>query len=169
MLTTKIPIDKISEVIGKQGKVIQKICAECDCKVDVEEDGSVFVSAIDLDNAKRALLMVETIAKDPEIGSIFKGVVTRIMPFGAFVEIAPGKEGLVHISRLDMKRVEKVEDIVNVGDVVIVKVMEIDDQGRLNLSRRDALMDVEGLKPEQSSAPAPRRNRGHEFKNHNRH
>ncbi len=169
MLTTKIPVDKISEVIGKQGKVIQKICAECDCKVDVEEDGSVFVSAIDLDNAKRALLMVETIAKDPEIGSIFKGVVTRIMPFGAFVEIAPGKEGLVHISRLDMKRVEKVEDIVNVGDVVIVKVMEIDDQGRLNLSRRDALMDVEGLKPEQSSAPAPRRNRGHEFKNHNRH
>ena len=169
MLTTKIPVDKISEVIGKQGKVIQKICAECDCKVDVEEDGSVFVSAIDLDNAKRALLMVETIAKDPEIGSIFKGVVTRIMPFGAFVEIAPGKEGLVHISRLDMKRVEKVEDVVNVGDVVIVKVMEIDDQGRLNLSRRDALMDVEGLKPEQSSAPAPRRNRGHEFKNHNRH
>ena len=169
MLTTKIPVDKISEVIGKQGKVIQKICAECDCKVDVEEDGSIFVSAIDLDNAKRALLMVETIAKDPEIGSIFKGVVTRIMPFGAFVEIAPGKEGLVHISRLDMKRVEKVEDVVNVGDVVIVKVMEIDDQGRLNLSRRDALMDVEGLKPEQSSAPAPRRNRGHEFKNHNRH
>ena len=169
MLTTKIPVDKISEVIGKQGKVIQKICAECDCKVDVEEDGSIFVSAIDLDNAKRALLMVETIAKDPEIGSIFKGVVTRIMPFGAFVEIAPGKEGLVHISRLDMKRVEKVEDVVNVGDVVIVKVMEIDDQGRLNLSRRDALMDVEGLKPEQSSAPAPRRNRSHEFKNHNRH
>lgn len=169
MLTTKIPVDKISEVIGKQGKVIQKICAECDCKVDVEEDGSIFVSAIDLDNAKRALLMVETIAKDPEIGSIFKGVVTRIMPFGAFVEIAPGKEGLVHISRLDMKRVEKVEDVVNVGDVVIVKVMEIDDQGRLNLSRRDALMDVEGIKPEQSSAPAPRRNRGHEFKNHNRH
>lgn len=107
MLTTKIPVDKISEVIGKQGKVIQKICAECDCKVDVEEDGSIFVSAIDLDNAKRALLMVETIAKDPEIGSIFKGVVTRIMPFGAFVEIAPGKEGLVHISRLDMKRVER--------------------------------------------------------------
>ena len=169
MLTTKIPVDKISEVIGKQGKVIQKICAECDCKVDVEEDGSIFVSAIDIENAKRALLMVETIAKDPEIGSIFKGVVTRIMPFGAFVEIAPGKEGLVHISRLDMKRVEKVEDVVNVGDVVIVKVMEIDDQGRLNLSRRDALMDVEGLKPEQNSAPAPRRNRGHEFKNHNRH
>ena len=168
MLTTKIPVDKISEVIGKQGKVIQKICAECDCKVDVEEDGSIFVSAVDLENAKRALLMVETIAKDPEIGSIFKGVVTRIMPFGAFVEIAPGKEGLVHISRLDMKRVEKVEDVVNVGDVVIVKVMEIDDQGRLNLSRRDALMDVEGRKPEQNSAPAPRRTRGHDFKNHHR-
>ena len=168
MLTTKIPVDKISEVIGKQGKVIQKICAECDCKVDVEEDGSIFVSAIDLENAKRALLMVETIAKDPEIGSIFKGVVTRIMPFGAFVEIAPGKEGLVHISRLDMKRVEKVEDVVNVGDVVIVKVMEIDDQGRLNLSRRDALMDVEGIKPEPGNTPAPRRGRTHDFKNRRR-
>ena len=98
MLTTKVPVEKISEVIGKQGKVIQKICAECNCKIDVEEDGSVFISAIEIDDAKRALLMVETIANDPEPGSIYKGVVTRILTFGAFVEIAPGKEGLVHIS-----------------------------------------------------------------------
>lgn len=159
MLTTKIPVDKISEVIGKQGKVIQKICAECNCKVDVEEDGSVFISAIDIDDAKRALLMVETIANDPEPGAIFKGVVTRLMSFGAFVEIAPGKEGLVHISQLDVKRTEKVEDVVNVGDEVIVKVLEIDDQGRLNLSRREALIEVEGLTPENNPSENTRRPR----------
>ncbi len=159
MLTTKIPVDKISEVIGKQGKVIQKICAECNCKVDVEEDGSVFISAIDIDDAKRALLMVETIANDPEPGAIFKGVVTRLMSFGAFVEIAPGKEGLVHISQLDVKRTEKVEDVVNVGDEVIVKVLEVDDQGRLNLSRREALIEVEGLTPENNPAENTRRPR----------
>lgn len=159
MLTTKISVDKISEVIGKQGKVIQKICAECNCKVDVEEDGSIFISAIDIDDAKRALLMVETIANDPEPGAIFKGVVTRLMSFGAFVEIAPGKEGLVHISQLDVKRTEKVEDVVNVGDEVIVKVLEIDDQGRLNLSRREALIEVEGLTPENNPAENTRRPR----------
>ena len=159
MLTTKIPVAKISEVIGKQGKVIQKICAECNCKVDVEEDGSIFISAIDIDDAKRALLMVETIANDPEPGAIFKGVVTRLMSFGAFVEIAPGKEGLVHISQLDVKRTEKVEDVVNVGDEVIVKVLEIDDQGRLNLSRREALIEVEGLTPENNPAENTRRPR----------
>ena len=157
MLTTKIPVEKISEVIGKQGKVIQKICAECNCKVDVEEDGSIFISAIDLEDAERALLMVNTIAHDPEPGSFYNGVVTRIMDFGAFVEIAPGKEGLVHISRLDVKRTEKVEDVVAVGDEVIVKVLEIDEQGRLNLSRRDALIEIEGMVPENTISDAPRR------------
>ncbi|MBO5360552.1 MAG: polyribonucleotide nucleotidyltransferase [Clostridia bacterium] len=157
MLTTKIPVEKISEVIGKQGKVIQKICAECNCKVDVEEDGSIFICAIDMADAERALLMVNTIANDPEPGSFYNGVVTRIMDFGAFVEIAPGKEGLVHISRLDVKRTEKVEDVVGVGDEVIVKVLEIDDQGRLNLSRRDALIEIEGMVPENTISDAPRR------------
>ena len=105
-------------------------------------------------------MVVETIAKDPEIGAIYKGRVTRLMNFGAFVEIAPGKEGLVHISRLDVKRVERVEDVVNVGDEVMVKVTEIDEQGRLNLSRRDALIEVEGLTPENTSSDAPRREGG---------
>lgn len=150
MLRTKISPEKIGDVIGKQGKVIQKICAECDCKVDVNDEGEVFVTALDMDNAKRAIFMVETIANDPEIGAIYKGVVTRLMSFGAFVEIAPGKEGLVHISRLDVKHVDRVEDVVNVGDEVIVKVIEIDDQGRINLSRRDALIEVEGAVPENN-------------------
>ena len=160
MLSTKVPVDKIAEVIGKQGKVIQKICAECDCKVDVEEDGSVFVCSQDIENAKRAIFMIETIANDPEVGAIYKGVVTRIMDFGAFVEIAPGKEGLVHISHLDVKRVDKVTDVVNVGDEVIVKVREIDEQGRINLSRREALIEVEGLVPENEISDAPRRPSG---------
>ena len=157
MLSTKIPVEKISDVIGKQGKVIQKITAECNCKVDVEDDGSIFISAMDLEDAERALLMINTIAMDPEVGSIYKGVVTRLMDFGAFVEIAPGKEGLVHISHLDVKRTEKVNDVVDVGDEIIVKVREIDEQGRLNLSRRDALIEVEGLKPENTVSDAPRR------------
>ncbi len=160
MLSTKVPVDKIAEVIGKQGKVIQKICAECDCKVDVEEDGSVFVCAQDIENAKRAIFMIETIANDPEVGAIYKGVVTRVMDFGAFVEIAPGKEGLVHVSHLDVKRTENVTDVVNVGDEVIVKVREIDDQGRINLSRREALIEVEGLVPENEISDAPRRPSG---------
>jgi len=160
MLSTKVPVDKIAEVIGKQGKVIQKICAECECKVDVEEDGSVYVCAQDIENAKRAIFMIETIANDPEVGAIYKGVVTRIMDFGAFVEIAPGKEGLVHVSHLDVKRTEKVTDVVNVGDEVIVKVREIDDQGRINLSRREALIEVEGLVPENEISDAPRRPSG---------
>ncbi len=144
MLTTVISPDKIGDVIGKQGKVIQSIQEQCECSINIEEDGHVFVSAIDIDKARQAISIIETIANDPEIGAIYKGKVTRLMTFGAFVEIAPGKEGLVHISQLDVKRVDKVEDVVNVGDEVIVKVTEIDDQGRLNLSRRDALVEVEG-------------------------
>ena len=153
LLTTKIDVEKIGDVIGKQGKVIQKICAECNCKVDVEEDGTIFVTAVDINDANRALDIINTIANDPELGAIYNGVVTRLMAFGAFVEIAPGKEGLVHISKLDVKRTEKVEDCVSVGDQIMVKVTEIDDQGRINLSRRDALIEVEGLVPENDDEP----------------
>ena len=143
MLTTKVPVDKIREVIGSGGKVIQKISAECDVKIDIEEDGNVFVSGLDRDKAMQAISIINTIANDPEIGAIYKGKVVRIMNFGAFVEIAPGKDGLVHISKLDKQRVEKVEDVVQIGDEVVVKVMEIDSQGRINLSRKDALADIE--------------------------
>ena len=100
---------------------------------------------------------MDTIVNDPEPGSYYNGRVTRLMDFGAFVEIAPGKEGLVHISRLDVKRTEKVTDVVNVGDIVKVKVLEIDDKGRLNLSRRDALIDLDGAVPENDISEKPRR------------
>ena len=151
MLSTQINPEKIGDVIGKQGKVIQSIQEQCECSITIEEDGRVFIAAIDIDKAKQALMIVETIANDPEIGAIYSGKVTRIMSFGAFVEIAPGKEGLVHISKLDVKRVEKVEDVVAVGDQVIVKVTEIDDQGRLNLSRRDALVEINGAVVEEGA------------------
>ncbi|MGN0587632.1 MAG: polyribonucleotide nucleotidyltransferase [Oscillospiraceae bacterium] len=146
MLQTKVPVDKIREVIGQGGKVIQKISADCNVKIDINDDGNVFISGVDLENAQKALQIVNTIANDPEIGAIYKGKVVRIMNFGAFVEIAPGKDGLVHISKLDKQRVEKVEDVVSIGDEIVVKVMEIDNQGRINLSRKDALADIEAKK-----------------------
>lgn len=146
MKSMKIHPDKIRDVIGSGGKVIQKICADCNVKIDIDDDGSVFVSSIDADGLRRAVSIIDTIVNDPEVGAIYKGKVTRLMNFGAFVELAPGKEGLVHISKLDMGRVEKVEDVVAVGDEVIVKVTEIDQQGRINLSRRDALIAMEAKK-----------------------
>ena len=143
MLQTKIPVDKIREVIGQGGKVIQKISADCDVKIDISDDGNVFISGINGENTNKALQIIHTIANDPEVGAIYKGKVVRIMDFGAFVEIAPGKDGLVHISKLDKSRVEKVEDVVSIGDEIVVKVTEIDRQGRINLSRKDALADIE--------------------------
>ena len=138
----KIPVEKIGDVIGKGGKVIQKIAADCNAKIDIEDDGRIFVCALAKEDLERALAVIKTIVEDPEVGAIYKGKVVRLMNFGAFVEIAPGKDGMVHISKLDDKRVEKVEDIVAVGDEVLVKVMEIDQQGRINLSRKDALADM---------------------------
>ena len=146
MLQTKIPVDKIREVIGQGGKVIQKISADCDVKIDINEDGNVFISGINGEKTEKALQIIQTIANDPEIGAIYKGKVVRIMNFGAFVEIAPGKDGLVHISKLDKGRVENVEDVVSIGDEIVVKVMEIDKQGRINLSRKDALADLQAKK-----------------------
>lgn len=159
MYTLTINPDKIGDVIGKGGKVIQEIQADYDVKINIEEDGRVFVSGVDADKCKGAVNIIKLIATDPEVNAFYNGIVTRIMNFGAFVEIAPGKEGLVHISRLDVKRTEKVEDVVNVGDSIIVKCIEIDDQGRINLSRRDALIELEGMTPENEIDDTPRKPR----------
>ena len=142
MFNTKIPVEKIGDVIGKSGKVIQKLQADFDVKIDVEDDGAVYVSGLNADNAKAVVGIVNTIANGPEIGATYRGKVVRLMNFGAFVEIVPGMDGMVHISKLDLHRVEKVEDVVSIGDEIIVKVVEIDDQGRINLSRKDALLDM---------------------------
>ncbi|MCR5805514.1 MAG: polyribonucleotide nucleotidyltransferase [Oscillospiraceae bacterium] len=146
MLKTKVPVDKIRDVIGQGGKVIQKISADCGVKIDINDEGDVFISGVDKNGCRKALQIVNTIANDPEIGAIYKGKVVKIMSFGAFVEIAPGKDGLVHVSKLDKTRVENVEDVVSIGDEIVVKVMEIDSQGRINLSRKDALADLEAKK-----------------------
>ena len=143
VLKTTIKTDKIREVIGQGGKVIQKICADCEVTIDINDDGSVVIMGVDQEKTDRALSIVHSIAHDPEVGGIYKGRVTRLMTFGAFVEIAPGKEGLVHISKLEERRVEKVEDVVSVGDTIFVKVLEIDAQGRVNLSRKDAMADIQ--------------------------
>ena len=139
MISMKIPTDKIREVIGSGGKVIQKITADTGAKIDIEDDGSVFISAVDKNAIAAAKKIIDGIVFEPEVGMIYEGVVTRIIPIGAFVEFAPGKEGLVHISKLDNKRTEKVEDVCNVGDKIQVKFLGVDEKGRFNLSRRDAL------------------------------
>ncbi|RXE60307.1 polyribonucleotide nucleotidyltransferase [Acetivibrio mesophilus] len=143
IISTSINPDKIREVIGPGGKMINKIIDETGVKIDINDDGKVYIFSSDSEAGKRALTMIEGIAKDIEPGQVFMGKVMRVTSFGAFVEFLPGKEGLVHISKLDKKRVEKVEDVVNVGDQILVKVMEIDKQGRINLSRKDA-MEGEG-------------------------
>ncbi|HHV98681.1 MAG TPA: polyribonucleotide nucleotidyltransferase [Clostridiaceae bacterium] len=141
IITTSIDPEKIREVIGPGGKIINKIIAETGVKIDIEDDGTVYVASSDSKAGERAMQIIEGIAKDVQPGQVYVGKVMRIMPFGAFVEFLPGKEGLVHISKLDKKRVERVEDVVNVGDEILVKVIEIDKQGRINLSRKDALND----------------------------
>jgi len=138
MVQTQIDVDKIRDVIGKGGSVIQKICADTNAKIDIEDDGRVFIAAQNRDDCNAALKIVQAIVNDPVVGDMFDGKVTRIMSFGAFVEFAPGKEGLVHISKLADHRVEKCEDVVKIGDSVKVKVIEIDDKGRINLSMKDA-------------------------------
>ncbi len=142
MLSLKIDPDKIREVIGSGGKVIQKITAETNTKIDIEDDGNIFVSSQSIEDCRRAVKIIEAIVNDPEVGALFYGKVTRIMTFGAFVEIAPGKEGLIHISKLEDRRVAKVEDVLNIGDETWVKVLEIDEKGRINLSRKDALAEM---------------------------
>ncbi len=141
MISMKINPDKIREVIGSGGKVIQKICADTGAKVDIEDDGSIFISAIDIEACRAAKKTIDDIVFEPEVGALYYGQVVRILPIGAFVELAPGKDGMIHISKLENRRVGKVEDVLNVGDWTWVKVTDIDDRGRINLSRKDALKE----------------------------
>ena len=137
IINFKINPEKIKDVIGSGGKTINKIIAETGVKIDIEEDGTVFIYAQESENAKKAQEIIDGIARDIEVGGIYLGTVTRIMNFGAFVDIGGGKEGLLHISKISKERVEKVEDVLKVGDKITVKVYEIDHQGRVNLTRKD--------------------------------
>jgi len=143
IITLKIDPDKIRDVIGPGGKTINKIIAETGVKIDIEDDGRIYIASVDEESAKTAEKLVEELTRDVEVGCTYLGKVMRTTNFGAFVEILPGKEGLVHISKLEKTRVEKVEDVVKVGDEVLVKVTDIDNQGRINLSRKDALKEVD--------------------------
>ncbi len=146
MISMKIDPEKIREVIGKGGSVIQKITAESGAQVDIEEDGTIRIASPDAAACEAAKKMIETIVFVPEVGSLYYGKVVRILQFGAFVELAPGKDGMVHISKLADHRVEKVEDVVNVGDMIWVKVTDIDEKGRVNLSYRDAIKEIKAKK-----------------------
>jgi len=149
MITMHIDPDRIREVIGKGGSVIQKIVADTGAKIDIEDDGTIRIASPDAASCDAAKKCIDDIVFVPEVGKLYYGRVVRLMQFGAFVEIAPGKDGLVHISRLDKKRVEKVEDVVSVGDMIWVKFMEIDEKGRWNLSRKDALLEIEAQQAKQ--------------------
>ena len=167
--TLKINPDKIRDVIGPGGKVIRKIVEETGAQIDVEDDGTVFVASSDQDGARRAIDWIKSLTDEVEVGRIYRGKVVRIMPFGAFVEVLPNQDGLVHISKLTDHRVERVEEVVNVGDEIMVKATEVDSQGRLNLSRQDALdelasrgeqpdekIDMDAVATALASPPPPR-------------
>ncbi|MCL2568762.1 MAG: polyribonucleotide nucleotidyltransferase [Oscillospiraceae bacterium] len=145
MIQMKIEVDKIREVIGSGGKVIQKIVADTGAKIDIEDDGNIYISGIDIEACRAAKSIIDNIVFVPEVGKLYFGKVVRILPIGAFVELVPGKDGMIHISKLENHRVEKVEDVLNEGDMTWVKVMEIDDRGRVNLSRKDAIKEREKM------------------------
>ena len=137
IVSTQIPVDKIKDVIGTGGKTINKIIEETGVKIDIEEDGRVFIYSNDAENANKALKIIENITREIEPGGIYDGIITKIMSFGAFVDLGGGKEGLLHISKISSKRIDKIEDVLAVGDEVTVKVSDIDNQGRINLSMKD--------------------------------
>jgi polyribonucleotide nucleotidyltransferase len=160
MIVVKIDPAKIKDVIGPGGKVINKIIADTGVtKIDIEDDGSVFITSADGESGDKAKSIVENLTKEIKVGETYEGTVVRIIPIGAFVQILPGKDGLVHISQLAPQRVEKVEDVVSIGDTVTVKVMEIDSQGRVNLSRKAVLAGGNGAPPQDRSdrSERPRR------------
>ena len=142
MLTMHIDPDKIRDVIGKGGSVIQKIVAESGAKIDIDDDGTIHIASPDAESCEKAKKCIDDIVFVPEVGQLYYGRVVRLMTFGAFVELAPGKDGLVHISKLADKRIEKVEDACKIGDMMWVKVTEIDEKGRVNLSHKDAMKEI---------------------------
>ena len=142
MITMHIDPDKIRDVIGKGGSVIQNIVADTGAKIDINDDGSIFIAAPNPESCNAAKKAIDDIVFVPEVGALYYGRVVRLMTFGAFVELAPGKDGLVHISKLAEKRIEKVEDACKIGDMMWVKVTEIDEKGRVNLSHKDALREI---------------------------
>lgn len=157
--------EKIREVIGSGGKVINKIIADTGVKIDLEDDGRVFITSPDLEAASRAKAQIDAIVKDVQVGDVYLGKVVRIMNFGAFVELAPGKDGLVHISKLANEHVAKVEDVVNIGDEILVRVIEIDKQGRVNLTRKGLLPgDKNDGKAEGTEESRPREDRPREHR-----
>ena len=137
VLTTSIPIDKIRDVIGPGGKIVQKISADYDVKIDIEDDGKIFILGLDTYNCQQALNIIRNIVIEPAVGAVYKGKVIRIMDFGAFIEFLPGKEGLCHISQIAKRRINKVSDVLSVGDEVTVVITEIDSKGRINLSMKE--------------------------------
>jgi polyribonucleotide nucleotidyltransferase len=170
--TILINPEKIRDIIGKGGSMIRKITEETGAQIDVEDDGRVFIAAVDQEGGKRAIEWIKSLTDEVEVGRIYQGKVVRIMPFGAFVEVLPGQDGLVHISKLTDHRVERVEEVANIGDEIVVKAVEIDSQGRLNLSRQAAIEELtakglpieESINPEAMAAalasPAPAREGG---------
>ena len=145
MLVMHIDPDKIREVIGSGGKVIQKICADTGAKIDIEDDGSIYIASEDIEACRKAKETIDAIVFVPEVGKLYYGKCVRIIPIGAFIELAPGKDGMCHIKDLEFKRTEKVEDVLNIGDMTWVKVTEIDDRGRVNLSRKEAIKEREAM------------------------
>jgi polyribonucleotide nucleotidyltransferase len=148
ILTMRIHPDKIRDVIGPSGRVINKIIEETGVKIDIEQDGRIYIASPETSQNERAKKIIEDLVREVVVGEIYVGTVKRVEKYGAFVELFPGKEGLVHISQLDVNRVAKVQDVVNVGDSIKVKVTEIDDQGRINLSRK-VLLKQEDKNTEQ--------------------
>ncbi len=159
MITLQIEVDKIRDVIGPGGRMINKIISETGVGVDVEPDGRIFIAAVDVNAGNKAREMIEALVTDVEPGKTYLGKVTRVEKYGAFVEVLPGKEGLLHISQMDYARVERTEDVVNLGDTLEVKVTDIDDKGRINLSRKELMEKPEGYVEEPRRRPAAPRGR----------
>ena len=158
MVKINIDPDKIGAVIGSGGKTIRSITEATGATIDIDQDGTIYIGAIDGKSADMAIRMISDLTKEIEVGEIYTGKVVRIMPFGAFIELLPGKDGMVHVSELDSSRVEKVEDFIKMGDELTVKVIEIDPQGRINLSRRVLLADYdpnEAKRPPRDRSPRP--------------